>query len=208
VWLKENLPQLAQKYGNVLQVSLDFSYHEPSDGKRDLHGGSLLLDHANHEVDYVNFLLGRSGASLMRLADGLDHYALCGVRDDGVSVHFHGTRRLAKRIYPEKVHVRFERGEVEVNTYDAHLSRIVDHEKIVHRTGATNAPGESMHSIDHPVTDYEQRFQAVNDDWLKGIVGGRPCYLAREDMLYNAAVSVGFAKEGSGSLRLEQDGLG
>jgi myo-inositol 2-dehydrogenase/D-chiro-inositol 1-dehydrogenase len=118
-WLKQNLPQLTRKYGKVLQVSLDFSYHEPSAGKSGLHGGSLLLDHANHEIDFVNFLLGRSGAHMTRLADGPDHYVLSGARDDGVTLHFHGTRRLSKRIYPEKIHVRFERGDLELNTYDA-----------------------------------------------------------------------------------------
>jgi predicted dehydrogenase len=207
VWLKENLPQLVHKYGSVLQVGLDFSYHEPSVGKAGLHGGSLLADHANHEVDYVNFLLGRSGTSMTRLADGLDRYALSGVRDDGVTWHFHGTRRLSCRIYPEMVRVRLERGELELNTYDARLSRMIDHERIVHRTGAARAPCESVHAIEHEVTDYEMRFRGVNDDWLDSILRGRPGYLAPEDMLFNTAASVGFEREGSASLRLGKDGL-
>lgn len=206
VWLKEELPHLTRKYGKILKISLDFSYHEPSALKGELHSGSLLLDHANHEIDYVNFLLGRSGTNITRLTDSFDHYALSGVRDDGVILNFHGSRRLSSRIYPEKIHVRFDRGELEINTYNPRLSRIVDHEQIVHHTGATTAPDGGLLSIDHPVTDYEKRFHDVNDDWLESITHGRCGYLAMEDMLYNAALSVGFGKGVAGSLRLEKDG--
>jgi predicted dehydrogenase len=207
VWLKENLPRLTGQYGRVLQISLDFSYHEPSPDKGHLHGGSLLLDHANHEVDYVNLLLGRAGANLTRLLDSPDRYALCGVRDDGVTLHFHGTRRLSQRIYPESVHVRFERGELDLNTYDARLSRLVDHDAIAHQTGAVAAPDKSLQRIDHAVTDYEKRFRGVNNDWLDGMTNGRQCYLATEDMLYNAAVSAGFGEGSQGTLQVAKEGL-
>jgi predicted dehydrogenase len=202
VWLKESLPELIETHGKVLQLGLDFSYHEPGAHKSGLHGGSLLSDHANHEIDYANWLLGARGATMTRLADDLDQYALCGVRDDGVTLHFHGSRRLSKRVYPEKIYVRFERGELELNTYDARLSRIIDHERITHQTGAARTPNESLHPVDHPVTDYEKRFHGVNEDWLNSIIHGSSPYLTSEDLLFNAAVSVGFGKESSGTLRL------
>jgi predicted dehydrogenase len=207
VWLSGCLPQLIQKYGAVLQMSLDFSYHEPGAAKSALHDGSLLLDHANHEIDCVNFLLGPSAVSLTRLADGLDRYALSGARDDGVTLHFHGTRRLTGRIYPERIHVRFERGELDLNTYDSRLSRIVDHEEVVHQTDGIATPDSGLHPVDHPVTDYDARFRDVNEVWIDSILHGRPGYLTPEDMLGNAAISVGFGAGGSGTLRLGQDGL-
>jgi predicted dehydrogenase len=206
VWIKDNLRHLTQRYGGILKMGLDFYYHRSSELKTELHGGSLLLDHANHEIDYVNFLLGRTGTRMTRLADGPDHYALSGVRDDGVILQFHGTRRLSRSIYPETIHIRFERGELELNTYDPRLSRIVDHERITHEIGPAPTPHESLHKIDHPVTDYEKRFHDVNDDWLESIICGGGGYLTAEDLLCNTALSVGFGQGSSGAIRLETDG--
>jgi predicted dehydrogenase len=206
VWIKDNLQQLTQRYGNVLKISLDFCYHKSSELKAGLHGGSLLLDHANHEIDYVNFLLGRSGMRMTRLADGADHYALSGVRDDGVILQFHGTRRLSSRIYPETIHIRFERGELELNTYDPRLSRVVDHEHIRHEHRAPPTRNDGQHAVDHPVTDYEQRFHDLNDDWLESILGAKAGYLSAEDLLCNTALSVGFGQGSSGAIRVEKDG--
>jgi hypothetical protein len=119
-----------------------------------------------------------------------------------------GTHRVLRgRIYPERIHVRFERGELDLNTYDSRLSRIVDHEQVVHQTDGIATPGGGLHPVDHPVRDYEERFRDVNEVWIDSILHGRPGYLTPEDMLGNAAVSVGFGAGGSGTLRLGQDGL-
>ena len=205
IWTKENLGELVKQHGKVLSLSLDFSYHEPSDDKSGLHGGSLLLDHANHEIDYTNFLLGRSGINLTRLTDSNDQYALSGIRDDGVIIHFHGSRRLATSIYPEKIHIRFDRAELEINTYDSRLSRLINHEEIIHQEAGKVTENTCVKTISHPVTDYNSRFLDVNNDWLDSIRKGKQGYLSNEDMIFNTAASVGFGKNRTGTLRLEAE---
>ncbi len=58
----------------------DFFYHHPTATWK--HDRSLLLDHANHEIDLLNFIYGITGFSASRLKDAYDGYEISGVRTD------------------------------------------------------------------------------------------------------------------------------
>lgn len=180
VWAKKNLGALQAEFGKILSVTLDFSYHIPSDAKSGLHGGSLLQDHANHEIDYVSFLLGSSCFTVHKLRDEFDHYAMSGVRDDGVSFQFFGTRRLTGSKYPEWIKLRFERGEVVIDTYEQGNSYTLSHE-----TGKQT-------KITPGATDYDVRFSSINANWIDAIRGRKANYLSGASLVRNSALSVYF----------------
>ncbi len=180
MWVKDNLNNLSAKFGNVIKVDLDFSYHEPSNEKRDLHGESMLQDHANHEIDYINFLLGHSNFKAWKQLDEFDRYNLSGQREDGITFNFMGTRRLDNSIYPEYIDIRFERGALHIDTYNQANSYIDNHETC-ERT-----------SIDSGATEYDLRFRDVNEKWVSSILKLENNYLSKDDMLINTGLSVAF----------------
>lgn len=161
-------------------VELDFTYHKPSESKRHLHGDSMLQDHANHEIDYVNFLLGMCSMKAFKLLDEFDRYEMTGIREDGVSFHFKGTRRLDSRIFAETINVRFEKAELVVYTKPGENSFIYDHET------------QSQIEFDVLPTDYDYRFDSINRNFVNAVLGKEAVYLKREEMLLNTAMSVTF----------------
>ncbi len=179
VRLKRLLPELLQGFGPLLAVKLDFSYHKPS--KTGLHGGSMLQDHANHEIDYLMFLAGTSPFKAWRLIDEEDRYHMSGVREDGIVFDFGGTRRLDTSTYPETIHLRFERGEVFVDTYNSRNSYMLDHQT------RDKTPLEELGT-----TDYDVRFGDMNAHWLRLIAGTEDNYLSEAQMLINSYASVAF----------------
>lgn len=178
VWLARRLPLLRAEFGKVMNVSLDFSYHEASPEKRNLHGDSLLQDHVNHEIDYLNFMLGHDKFGAVKLVDAFDRYHLAGVRNDGVTFDFHGTRRLRDKVYPETIRVRFERAELMIDTYNQGNSHILKHET---STRVAIRPG---------TTDYLGRFAAINQNWVDAMAGRGDNYLTADDLILNSALSV------------------
>lgn len=187
IGMQRTLPVFHDSYGALLEVRLDFSYHKPS--KTGLHGGSLLQDHANHELDYFCWLTGKTSAADFRivhkLVDDETRYHLAGVCTDGTVFNFSGTRRLEQGTYPESIFLRFERGEVSIDTYNAKNSYHLHH-------GTRN-----RYDYPLPVTDYEVRFKRMNIHWLNLIAGTEPNYLTAEQMLLNTAISVGLNIGGS-----------
>lgn len=177
--LRETLVVLRAWLGNLLDVRLDFSYHIPS--KTGLHGGSMLQDHANHEIDYLCWLLEKPVSFIAhKLWDEEDRYAMAGVRADRVTFTFGGTRRLRESVYPESIVLRFERGEVLVDTKDARNSYV-----LVHGT-------RERVPLDFPVTDYTVRFSNMNAHWLDLIAGRATNYLTEDQMRLNTEMSVAF----------------
>jgi predicted dehydrogenase len=175
MWLKDMLPALREQLGDPLQLKLDFSYHKPVRSWK--HDRGLLLDHANHEIDLVNYLFGHNSFEAMRLVDGYDRYQAAGVRDDGISFDFSGTRRLDSTRYPEWASIRFETGEVMIDTHKG-FARTNDHE-----TG-----WETVQPT--PVTNYELRGSATMKNFGEAILGLTECYLSQEDLYVNTAFSV------------------
>lgn len=178
-WVKENLVEFVKRYGKVMNVKLDFTYHKPALDKAQLHGGSMRIDHVNHEIDYINFLFGISEMKAWQKEDTFDFYEMAGKRKDGISFDFFGTRRLDGRIYDESIVVRFERATLTVYTKSSG-SNIYDHET-----------GEKI-DIKVPKTDYDLRFAGINKNFISTILGEEECYLTHEDLLLNSKFSIHF----------------
>lgn len=174
-------PGFPARFGKVVSFHFDFSYHEPSNQWK--HTRSLLLDHLNHEVDLMNSLFGIQGFEAWKLSDGHDHYSVVGKRDDGVTFHFQGTRRLKGHIYPEWCRVRFERGEVELDMMMG-LAYISDHDK------------KTIETVPNLSIDYEGRLKKVMHDFYGTICDDHEGYLSREEMLMNTEAGIVLQNEG------------
>lgn len=183
IWLKANLGRLTEGLGEPLGFGFDFSYHAPRPETRGLHR-SLLLDHFGHEVDLMHFLFGRRPFEASRLVDGELRYHVTGVRDDGLTFSFHGTRMLRKPVYPESCTVRFARGEMLMDMQGG-LARIFDRDNGTVREEACGT------------TDYDVRFRAVNGTFVRAALGLGPDYLEAEDLLVNNLSAVALAEDGS-----------
>lgn len=168
--------EFLDRFGKAVSFDFDFSYHTPSNEWK--HSRSLLLDHINHEVDLMNALFEIQGFEAWKLCDGHDHYDVVGKRDDGITFHFKGTRRLNERFYHEWCRVRFERGEVEVDMMKG-WARISDHDqKIIEET-----IGLSI--------DYDGRLAKVMDNFADVQIGQRQTgYLSRSEMLMNTEAGI------------------
>ncbi len=166
--------------GKLVGVELDFSYHKPSADKANLHGGSMLQDHANHEIDYLNFLCGLESFTAYKLCDMIDRYEIAGMRVDGISFHFKGTRRLDSRRFDETISLRFEKADVVIYTKDSTQSFIYFHES-----------HERM-QLTHLETDYNYRFSEINANFCHAILAGSKNYVSSDDMLLNSQMSVSF----------------
>ena len=175
MWCKTNLERLSAEFGPLTTIRYDFSYHAPS--KTGLHSG-LLADHINHEVDLVNYLIGRSGARWVRLYDTEVRYAAAGVRDDGVVVMFEGTRMLEERHYPEWLELRFASATVRLDLTSG------DATVVGHGTGTTRV--ETCGA-----TDYETRSTRLAEHLVAWANGDTPSYLDVDDLRYNSAVAAG-----------------
>lgn len=185
-WLKSEVlthpNEFHMNFGKVISIAFDFSYHKPSNKWKNAR--SLLLDHLSHEVDLMNFLFGIQGFEAIKLFNNFDRYEVAGKRDDGITFHFMGTRRLDSSKYPEWCSVRFERGEVRLDMLMG-VAYIVDHEK-----GAiTTVPKLEI--------DYEGRlkkvmanFGDIQIDWDQ--IG----YLSRSEMLMNTEAGILLQNEG------------
>lgn len=190
-WLKENMAELTDRFGQPLELKLDFTYNKGSDDKRHLHGGSLLQDHMNHEIDYMHFVFGHKDFDAMKLHDENNRYHVAGMRDDGLVFSFGGTRRLdapeEEKSYSETIHVRFDRGDVHIDTYDQSRSYMYDHT-------VTKGKGAYEPVTGIAGTDYDARFLAINQNWIDTINGKAKNYLDEKDMLVNSRMSVVFAQ--------------
>jgi len=181
--LKNVLSDLIGQLGKILGIKLDFSYHRPGEHKADLHQG-LLIDHVNHEHDLITFLLGPTNTWMRRLADSHTHYEAFGMRSDGVSLHFTGTRKLEARIYPEYVAIRFERGHVLLETASGTLT-IYDHES------------QQMSKLSLASTDYSARFLGIMQNFVDSIRGTTNNYLTHNDLINNSEIGVALTETGT-----------
>jgi predicted dehydrogenase len=180
LWLRRELPALRARLGRPLDVRFDFFYHRPS--KAGLHHG-LLIDHVSHEVDLLHFLFGHAPFISHRLADGDVRYGVAGSRQDGLCFTFFGSRQLDRRAYPEVMRVRFERGEVEVDT-EAGVATVRDRD------------GDTTSTAPCGATDYEQRFRAVNRDFVNAALDGTAPYLSPPDLIVNTEAGIALTEDG------------
>jgi predicted dehydrogenase len=175
VWLKKKLPRLIEALGEVQLFEFDFSYHTPY--KEWKHTRGLLIDHANHEIDLVNWYFGASSFKATRLLDTPMAYHVTGVRRDGIRFSFNGTRKLATRVYRESVRIRFDKGELILCATNGEAI-IVNHES------------KKQLRIKVPKTDHEARTAAVNENFVGAVRGEVQNYLTPEDILTNTAFGV------------------
>ncbi|MDD4556953.1 MAG: Gfo/Idh/MocA family oxidoreductase [Alphaproteobacteria bacterium] len=182
LFVKENLENWKKNYGDVISLTLDFTYHKP-DGVKDLHGGSMLQDHINHELDYMNFIFGVEKLTAYKLIDEFDRYQVSGIREDKIAFTFGGTRRLDCRLYSESIEIRFEKGTVHIETKSAD-SYFYYHDNNENPTRFIN--------IYPPQTDYDVRFKGLNDNFINAILGKEESYISYDEMLLNSKASVIF----------------
>ena len=180
IWLKENIPSFEQAFGKPMNFSFDFSYHKPS--KTWKHDRGLLLDHANHEIDLLNFLFGHSDFEAKTLHDSHDRYHIAGNRGDNINFDFQGTRRLDSRNYLEWAGVRFEKADVKIDTHKG-MVRVHKHES------------NEVFEYDIPKTDYNLRGKMTLVNFANAIQGYEDCYLTNEDLFVNTAVSVALSEK-------------
>lgn len=180
VWLKSNLEQFRNAFGEVVSCHLDASYVSPHDTS--LHKG-LLIDRISHEIDYMNFLLGQSNFTATKLFDSDTRYDCIGQRNDGVTFHCSATRMLQEGPYSEFVNVRFAAGDVQVQCRDQtatirdHQSGTVQHERC----------GKE---------DREVMYGLVNKNFVDAILGKTPNYLTLQDLITNTRAGIFLTEQG------------
>jgi predicted dehydrogenase len=180
IWFKNNLERFREELGNPLELRLDFFYHKLS--KANLHTG-LLSDHFNHEIDFLNFLFQVDSFKATKLHDSQERYSASGIRNDGISFHFFGNRQLNSPTYHEKIDLRFEHGQVSLNTgsgqcliesYENNQTRIEQ---------ATE-------------TDYIVRFYNLNDNFVQACLGKEESYLKLSEMTINTESGIELSSAG------------
>lgn len=184
VALRRELPWLQQRLGALLEIRCDFLYRLPR--KADLHTG-LLMDHINHELDLVHFLVGHSPFVAHRLIDGQDRYAASGVRQDGIVFSFSGTRRLQRTAYPEYVHLRFDGGTATLLCDAGTLEWTDIDQRADPFYGATRVGA----------TDYAARFSAVNENFVRACQGQEASYLGHRDLVLNTEIGIALTEDGT-----------
>jgi predicted dehydrogenase len=174
LWMRDNLDRFRDDLGAVTEMRFDLYYHRPS--KHGLHHG-LLIDHLGHEIDLMHWLLGYQGFWITRLFDSETRYSAAGIRSDDVAFVFGGNRSLERYTYGERLAIRFERGEVGLDT-ESGRATILDFE-----SGA-----ESVESCGK--TDYEMRFGDLNRNFVRACLGQTDSYLRTLDMMVNTEAGI------------------
>lgn len=185
LWLKRNLPEFISNLGPVFSFEFDFSYHKPS--KLWKHNRGLLMDHANHEIDLLHFLLGYPKFfKAIKLIDSFDRYKITGWRDDGITFAFSGTRCLETKKYDEFVTIRFEKGLLFLSaSYDGGIAVVKTHDT---RSEKTYKSGE---------TNYDIRFKDTTENFGQAILNQAQNYLTSDDLYINTALSVVLTRQES-----------
>ena len=175
VKMKEFLPSFIEDLGKVVNFLFDFSYHKPS--KYWKHNRGLLLDHANHEIDLVSYLLGHCPFEAKRISDSYNEYNIMGNREDGISFQFIGTRKLEARNYLEWLTIRFEKGMVVLDIHKGNITIRSDKDD-----------GHTVIRV--PPTNYEERGRRAMLNFAKAISGEEKNYLTSQDLYVNTALCV------------------
>jgi myo-inositol 2-dehydrogenase/D-chiro-inositol 1-dehydrogenase len=175
MWLKDNNSRLVEQFGNVISFDFDFTYHKPS--KQWKHKRGLLMDHINHEIDLLHFVLGYSAFQAKKLTDAYDRYHALLLREDGIIANFSGTRRLEEYIYDEFVNIRYERGELRLDAHTGEIS-IFDHDNRLKKVMYVKG------------TSYAERFEKTTLNFAKAILKKEENYLTDKDLYINTALSV------------------
>ncbi|MFA5925754.1 MAG: Gfo/Idh/MocA family oxidoreductase [Parcubacteria group bacterium] len=187
-WIKNRMGTAIEELGPVASFNFDFSYHRPEAAWKA--SRSLLLDHLNHEIDLVHYILGITSFDAEMVSDSFDHYRVTGQRDDGIFLNFHGTRRLESKVYLESLVLRHDRGEIRI---DAHSGSAVIAN---HETGET-------HVRDCGMTDYYIRSLRIMRNFVETIQGVSENYLTPQDLWVNNWLGTTLKEYGHAKFSLE-----
>ena len=181
-WLKDQLPMLQKQYGVIEEVGIGFNYASPpEDWKR---RRSLLLDHASHEIDTLQFLLGASGLEATANENTASEFDIRGERSDGIKFHFYGqtlpeienpSEQLVIKFHSNSLSMDMKTGKVEV----AGLQEEISTDFQAHRS------------------DFAVRSKSVMENFIDAIANPRNAYLSHAEMLLNTAFCVELCEKGS-----------
>lgn len=171
LWLKTNLEEIKEELGSVMWIDYDFSYAELR--KRGIHEW-LLIDHFNHEIDLLNFLLGFSHFTATKLTDSEEQYQASWVRHDWVSFMFRWSRFLKISRYHESMQIRFQKWTLCIDTSTGIATKVNQE----HQEGTSENCWK---------TDYKTRLTAVNQNFINAIRWVEEIYLTHEDLIINSA---------------------
>ena len=173
-WVAANLQRLVARFGELIRIELDFSYHAPTAEWK--FARSLLKDHFTHEVDYLRLLMGGCTVSARTINDSHDKYCVAGQLDDTVAFVCSGTRMLERRDFPEEIRLRFAHGSYTANT-ETGVATLHDHELQMY---GYEIAGK---------TDHTRRIEGVMKDFSR-MIDGEPGALTPIDLEINTDITV------------------
>ncbi len=185
LWLKKQLKlqhsSFRNRLGKITDFNFDFWYHEVTDEwKKDR---SLLKDHLGHEIDLYRFLFGsdHSWRATMK-HDSFYNYKVVGESEDDKfpNFSFTGNRSLLEEVYQETVTIK--------GTKDAFVMQLNSGIGFWMKNGQTE---------EFPKMDYEDKFLAVNENFINAVRGVSEPYLTYEDMLINNIFGVEVVRTGN-----------
>lgn len=192
--VKRRLKKWREELGELREILFRFFYHvPPKGGWRET--DSLLLDHMNHEIDLVNFLIGKGPADFRKDFDSFDCYSVSGQRLEkgGPVIRFSGYRKLDTKVYRNELELVFDRGRVLV--VSILLGELVRSTVIVShfdRSGFGLIPlvvYDAYHSVELP-------FEGIMRNFAKVMGSSGENYLEMDDLYYNNALANLLAERG------------
>lgn len=177
LFIKDVLPRFVQGFGKLRNFNFTFAYHKAPEGwrKKD----SLLLDHLNHELDMLNFMVGFDSVLLDRVYDRYDQYNVIGRTSEGVGVSFSGSKHLEEKVYRNRLGLVFQKGTITlVSVLSEGLVRSIIE---VDGDGWGDGP-EIIYSSTHTATE---PFRGIMRSFANAILGKGPNYLTKEEMIMN-----------------------
>ena len=178
-YAKDSLGELTSVYGDLEEFNFRFFYHKPTVIK----SKSLLLDHMNHEIDLLNFILGRAPIHLRLVNDGFDHYKVTGQRNNQLSISFSGYRKLNKSLYWNELELVFSRGRAIFKSVldSGFLIPILKVEDF----DFSNLKKRKPHDFSSDAKEYVKSFYAIMENFGKAILGQQENYLSMQDLITN-----------------------
>lgn len=176
-------------FGPVRSLALNLNYSRPS--KTGLHT-SFASDHLPHEMDTASHFFGFQGLryAVSNVNRELE-FDIKAEREDGIALHFRGNRLQDGTQYHEDWQIGFDEG-VQLSV-SAHTGEIALSEK-----GRPIGPVQRPQDGDLPlfVTNYDNRFDALNRHFISSIMGNEAPYLSRNDLLLNTVAALALQEVG------------
>ena len=178
-WLRRNLRRLTDKYGMPTAFSFEFFYPAPKDAWKEDRG--LLMDHVNHEVDLMGYILGAQYISARRLRDTALEYEVIGRREeDAVFFRFAGKRTKDILDWDHAVELMalyFRDARVEVR----------DREPFVREYGKA---GEILAEHHIPLRHHFDQYGEVIANFARAVRHEEVAYVSPYEMLLNTKAGV------------------